>query len=506
MSLALVVILAGPVLAVTGQILQADRAGVLDPIRHAALLTRTTAFAASVTVGSMALGLAAASILWTRKPGAVHLVAIALLSLVAVPPYLHVLAWRSLAGAFDRAGEFSGWGAAWWVQVMAMAPIAAGLALLGLSGVDARLIRAARMSRPDGEVYFRVALPLAAPALKAAAAVIFLFTMTDYAVAQSFQRDTYAFEIFAEFSASHDAGRASLVALPVVVLSLAVLFVLLRQLEHLSVTPVTAAAELPLRFAPPGRLAMTAGLTLLVVQGLALVAGLGIEIPGMAGLLDTMAGAARGVAQSAGIAALAACIALPLSFAAANRILGGGWSGRVWLVLSMLPLALPGPLIGIGLVVLWNRPAVAWVYDSGAVLVLTGLVRFLPLAVLVAMAGLLRVDRVLLDAARVHASGRLRGWGQIRAPLLLPAGVAEMFLVFTLSLAELPASLLTAPAGSESLAARIYGYLHYGASDRVAALSLVLPVLAALAALALAICARAWRLVLPRRPWAREVR
>lgn len=495
----LAVILLGPVLALVPQLVQTEWTGLFSPSRHALLLVKSAGFSTMVTVGSMALGLAAASAIWSRAPRFAPPIALGLLALIALPPYLHALAWKSLAGTLGWVGVISGWGAAWWVQVMALAPIATGLVLLGLVGVDAKLIRAARMTRSDARVFFQIVLPLASPALKAAAAIVFLMTITDYTIAQSFQCDTYAFEIFVEFSASRDAGQATLVALPVLALSLAVLTILLMQFRQMSVRTTSVLAHSPLQLTFWGRLVQSAGLSLLLVQVLAIVVGLGVQITSLTGLGEALMRAAPAMIQSTGVAALAAGLSVPLGFAAAYRILRPGWLGRAWAVLVTLPLALPGPLVGIGLVVLWNRPAVAWIYDSGAILVLTGLTRFLPLSAFVALVALSRIDLRLLWAAQVQAPSRFLAWLQVRAPLLLPAGLVGLYLVFVLSLGELPASLVTAPAGSETLPALIYGYLHYGASDRVAGLSLALPVLALLAAGLLIASKWAWRAVLPSR-------
>ena len=500
MSGVLLVVLVGPVLALASRLVRTEVVGVFSLNRHIWLLVNSVGFGALVTIGCIVLGLAAASAIWTRAPRFVQPVALGCLALIALPPYLHALVWQSLAGVLGWRGVLTGWTAAWWVQAMALAPIATGLVLLGLAAVDERLINAARMTRSDCQVFFAIVLPLAAPPLKAAAAFVFLVTVTDYTVAQSFQRNTYAFEIFAEFSASRDAGRAALMALPILVLSLTVLAVLLAQFRRMPMRAMSRPTNAPLQFPFWARLVQGAGLSLLLVQVLAVVIGLGVQITSLAGVEQALSVAAPGMARSAGVAAMTAGLSVPLGFAAAFRMLGHGGSGRVWATLVTLPLALPGPLVAIGLVVLWNRPAGAWVYDGGAILVLTGLARFLPLSAFVALVALSRIDLNLLNAAQVHAPNRFLAWLQVRAPLLLPAGLSGLFLVFALSLGELPASLVTAPAGYETLAAQIFGYLHYGASDRVAWLSLVLPLLALLTAGVLMAITRVWQIALPKIP------
>ena len=50
-------------------------------------------------------------------------------------------------------------------------------------------------------------------------------------------------------------------------------------------------------------------------------------------------------------------------------------------------------------------------------------------------------------------------------------------VVFALTLGELGATLLVIPPGQSTLTLRLYNYLHYGASEEVAGLSLLLTVL-----------------------------
>ncbi len=180
---------------------------------------------------------------------------------------------------------------------------------------------------------------------------------------------------------------------------------------------------------------------------------------------------------------------------AARRIAGGGW---IWLIPVLLPIAVPGSLMGIGLISLWNTPATARVYDSAAILVLSYLARFVPVATLVLVARFRRIDWQLIDAARVQMPSPFRAWVQVYIPLFAKAGAVSMFLVFVLSVAELSATILTMPPGGGTMAVRIFNYLHYGASDVVAYLSFVIPIMAILFAATLFLLARAWRLFLPR--------
>jgi len=138
------------------------------------------------------------------------------------------------------------------------------------------------------------------------------------------------------------------------------------------------------------------------------------------------------------------------------------------------------------LIAVWNSPGWSSLYGSSLMPVLAALARFTPLAAIVLLVQLRRIDPLLVDAARVSQVSPLRTWLQIRLPMLAPGLLAAAAVVFALSLGELGATLIVAPPGQATLTMRIYNYLHYGASSTVAGLCLMM-VAAALAAGCLAL-------------------
>ena len=58
--------------------------------------------------------------------------------------------------------------------------------------------------------------------------------------------------------------------------------------------------------------------------------------------------------------------------------------------------------------------------------------------------------------------------------MLMPGILAAAGIAFALTTGELGATLLVAPPGKATLTMRIYNFLHYGASDAVAGLCLMM--------------------------------
>jgi len=171
-------------------------------------------------------------------------------------------------------------------------------------------------------------------------------------------------------------------------------------------------------------------------------------------------------------------------------------AGWVWLLVA-LPVAVPAPRVGVGLIALWNRPGLEAVYSSSAMPVLAAVARFAPLAVAIVAAQWRRVDPALLDVAHVLQRSPLQTQLQVTLPLLAPGCLAGMGAVLVLSLGELGATLLVAPPGRSTLTLRIYNYLHYGASGDVAGLCLVVLAVALLLGLGTVAALAAWGRLLP---------
>jgi iron(III) transport system permease protein len=439
------------------------------------LLARSAALSASVALAATAVATLAALALQRRRATGWPLwlgVALAM-----VPSYIHSMAWGPLLATVR------GWLASGVVEAFSLLPLAFCLALLALASVDSPLLDAARLHRPAVPVLLRILLPLAAPPLVASACLLFVLSLADYTVPSLFSTATYSLGIFAEFSAGNRPGSALLLALPLMALSLGLLLTVQRPLRHAALRgrsrPLPLAGSAPLWW----RILELAALSLclldagFVLYTLARAAGSPVT-------LWTSALAARSeIGAGFGVAAVSAVLALPLALVAGRRLARG--STWLWL-LTLLPLAGPAPLVGIGLVGLWNRPVLGALYGTAAMPVLASLARFLPLAAMVAAAWARRLDPTLLDAGRLFQPNRTRGFFRVTLPLMARGLAAAAGVVFALALGELGATLIVAPPGMATLSMRIYNYLHYGASDTVAALCLVAALGAAAGALGLA--------------------
>jgi iron(III) transport system permease protein len=467
-----------------------DWPGLLLPRgRRFLLWLRSVGLAAGVSLGGMGLGLAIAFILRRRRRSPLAGLQWILILLAPLPSTTHAFAWswvttllnRTLGRVGLRPLSLRGWVAAWWIEVLWLIPIAVGLASIALESVDRRLIESARLLQPDTRALGRVVLPLAAPLLLTGGGLIFLLSLVDYTIPSLCQVNVFALDIFADFSVHNRPARALLVSAPLLVTTTAA--VLLFQARFRSVALDSnwhrAAPGVPYRWPPGLRVVFYGALAVMVLAAGIPVLALVSQVNGVRELALTLSEARQEIAFSVMVAALAALVNLPIAYVAARGVLSRGLIGRAWWFAITVPMALPGPLVGIGLITLWNRPgwASTGVYGSRWMPVLAALARYVPLGALVLVAAMRRINRLHLEAAELLQTSRLWSWLFVRLPLLAPGLLASAGLVFCLTLSELSATLLVSPPGQSTLTIRIYNYLHYGASGTVAGLTLVLTAL-----------------------------
>jgi ABC-type Fe3+ transport system permease subunit/DNA-binding beta-propeller fold protein YncE len=142
--------------------------------------------------------------------------------------------------------------------------------------------------------------------------------------------------------------------------------------------------------------------------------------------------------------------------------------------LSWLPFLVPGVLLGIGLIVVFNRPWSSLLYQSAAIVILAFTIRYLALGWNGIAHALSTVDRDLTDVARLEGATRWQMLRHVQWPQIAPQAAAAWYVVFLLCLWDVESMILVVPPGGETLALRIFNLLHYGHNAQVNALCLTL--------------------------------
>ena len=141
-------------------------------------------------------------------------------------------------------------------------------------------------------------------------------------------------------------------------------------------------------------------------------------------------------------------------------------------------MLIPGVLLGIVLIFLFNRPLFEAVYRGAGIVIIAWTLRYLALSWNGIGASLKSIDSDLTDAARLEGAS---GWSLLRYvlwPQIAGQVGALSYLTYLLCLWDVETLILIYPPGGETLALRIFNLLHYGHNAQVSALCLLLLVLA----------------------------
>jgi iron(III) transport system permease protein len=470
-------------------------AGRLMEPRMWSLLGQSLQVALGATAGALVAGvpLGICMARGTRGPASSALAVAAVLTL-SVPPYAAAIAWSILLARggllshllrteYTRQPPVSvtGLGGVIWALAGLLWPVVALLLARALRGVPAGLEEAARLETSPGRAVAMAAAPHARPALGAAALLVFLLALADYAVPGTMGVTVYPVEILSDFQAERAYGHAATLTLPLLTL---VVPLVLMQRRLMEATPVTGSgdeAPRPLPLLPLGRCRgpvlaaawLVPAVTTMVPLGVLLRESLPLRTYGSVAL--EASDPAWVSLQTAGAAALTATVlAFLLSMTLdACRTIPRPLAGVVELI-GIMPYAVPGALIGIALIALLNRPGpLGDLYASIWVLPVAYVVQFFPFALKSLSVGVRRVEPALLEAAWLDGASTWSATWRIVAPLARGYLIVAALLVFVLASRELDATALLRPPDGDTLGFRVYDLYHYGPSRQVAALAVL---------------------------------
>jgi len=462
---------------------------ILSSARQWGLLRNTLMIAAGATILATLLGAACG---WALErfdvPGRKWLAGLLALPLL-IPPYVNAIVWADLLGrqgllrfgldvtASSVSTALSPYTVAGVILVLSLSyfPIVSLATAAAFRRYDPRVEEPARLAMGGGRVFRSIAFPLIAPSILSGALLVFVLSLVEFAVPSLLQVNVYAVEIYGRFSATYEFAQAAAQAMPLLLCGVAalaawMLYIRPRQGRLAGRAPRTD------RIRKGGGQAWAAAGLCLGIVALAVVLPLAVMVQRSmpaGSYLDVWKTAREEMASSLLLAALSATVLTGLAFAMGLLARARHRSACAYPA-ALLGFLVSGPLLGIGLILVWNRPApFALVYDTPIVLVLACAARFLFFAYCAIDAALRDLPLRLDEAAAVAGVPWRRRAGTILLPLVSPALFGVWGLAFVLSLRELDAAVLVTPPGWTPLSVRLFSLMHYGPGRLVAALSVV---------------------------------
>jgi iron(III) transport system permease protein len=467
------VLLAGAVLAVAVALIplgylavRAGQAGMtriaeeIFTARTGVLAARSAALVVVVTAACVALGVSSAFLV-TRSDLPVRRALGILAALpLAVPTYVAGFAWISTVDGFEGF-----WAAALVLTLCSypyvFLPVAA--ALTRADGAQEEVSRS--LGRGAWRTFTGVTLRQIRPAVAAGALLVALYVLSEFGAVSILRVDTFTRAIFTALNLGFD--RTGALVLSTVLVALAVVLLAVERLTRrrdaryarvggIGRPPVPITLK---RWRWPV-FTLLAGVSALALgvpaASLARWLVAGVSRPGSLGEVATAAGSSLSVSLAGAV--LTIVLATPVGLLIARS------PGRLANAIERLTYvghSLPGLVIGLSLVFFGINVAYP-LYQTVWLLALAYATLFLPLAVGAVAAAAAQAPPALEDAARSLGRPPRYVFATITLPLTLPGIGAGAALTLLTCMKELPATLLLAPTGMNTLATRLWTHTSVG--------------------------------------------
>jgi iron(III) transport system permease protein len=174
------------------------------------------------------------------------------------------------------------------------------------------------------------------------------------------------------------------------------------------------------------------------------------------------------------LAAVAVCVPLGLTLAIlivrnqhlrVLRLLGD--------VMSALPLGIPAVIFGVGFLLTYTQPPLV-LYGTRTVIVLVYIVLMIPFATRMQMTALISMGKTYGEASSVSGAGPLVTILKVVLPMLKPAVLGAVSLMFILLTHEFAASLMVRSATTQVMGTLLYDHWSNGSYTLVAAMAILM--------------------------------
>jgi iron(III) transport system permease protein len=411
-----------------------------------------------------------------------------------LPPYVLALGWFTVLGRQGLvttllgpgAGSATshalfGLGGVVLVLTVAYVPIVLHLVRIGLASVDPAIEEAARLRFSWSRCVWQIHLPLIAPAIALGMLLTFVLVIGEFGVPAYLRYPVFSGAVFTQFAAFLDIRAAVVTSIPLAALVLVGIVVeryWLRERVQFLARARMVPVVVPLH---SGRIVATGGAWLYALITVVLpLAGLAIEAGGSQNYVGGLRGAGASVVGSLWTATIAATVIAVLGVLLAYLVERTTRGRRNALDTALLLLfAAPGTVLGIALIVMWNRPGLTYVYGSVGIILISYVAHYTPLAARAIGISLQTISTHVDEAARVGGVPWTRMFRRVLIPLCAPGIATAWALVFIFCLRDLDLVMTVHPPGVETLPIRLYTLMANSPSSVTAALGVIIVTLTA---------------------------
>ena len=465
--------------------------------RQWSLLSHSLGLASATTFITVLLGLPLGTVFARTDLPLKKLFTVLFVIPLVIPSYILAVAWFYFLGRDGILAKLLGanvgvitsrflfgfWGALF-VIVSTLLPIVIILTITYLRMVNPRLEEAGKLSAGWPVVLRRISIPIVMPGVFLAGLSVFILTLGEFGVPFFLRFEVFPIESFIQFSAFYNFNAATAAAVPLGLITLIVLiieriFLRKKTFQFRTMGPEKTRIMVPLGKKKPFffiAVSVLAFIFVIIPIGVLMIKSFSFSAYHEAlvrcldsifrSLLYASIGATSLVIFGFFLGYLLERKALRLSFAADS--------------LAIFLFALPGTVIGIGLVSLWNTQATNFIYASAVIILFGYVAQYTALSERIMAATFSQIPHSMEEAAQIAGAGWFRRLFGVLLPQAKYGMVAAWLVGFIFCLKDLGITMIVYPPAHDTLPVHIFTLMANSPEQVIAALCVIMVVITCL--------------------------
>ncbi|MBI4971700.1 MAG: iron ABC transporter permease [Candidatus Omnitrophica bacterium] len=374
--------------------------------------------------------------------------------------------------------HFFGFPGAVLVMTSVLLPVVVILTMTYLGLVDPKLEEAARLSSGWILTLRKISLPIISPGIFLAGLLVFALTLGEFGVPSFLRYNVFPVEAFTQFSAFYNFGAATAATIPLGIIILLIViveryFLRKRTFELIKGTGKEEKITIELN-----QWKVSILIFVIVFAAIIVFIPLGSLISKSVSLVAcretfvrSMDSVLRSLVYSSIGATLLTLFGFFLGYLLERKVFHFAWAIDS---MAFFLFALPGTVIGIGLISLWNNPATNFIYASAAVIILGYIAQYAALGERMMAATYAQIPTSMEEAAQITGVGWFRRLVGIVAPMAKRGLIATWLIGFLFCSKDLGSTMMIYPPGHDTLPVRIFTLMANSPEEIIAALCVLM--------------------------------
>ena len=457
------------------------------------LLFNSLALATSTTLITVLVGVPLGILFVKTDLPAKRFFTIVFIIPLLIPSYILAIAWFYCLG---RSGIVSdvfgvnvgmitsnllfGFCGSLFVMVSALLPIVIILTMTYLRMVNPGFEEAAKLSASWPFVLRKITIPVISPGVALSALIVFILTIGEFGVPSSLRFDVYPVESFTQFSAFYDFKVATAEAVPLGVVILVVLTAerLFLRKKTFRLTALKNGEAMIIAHLGRYKLFCLVAVSMLLLILVMLPLGVLIyKSFSSAAYIHAFVHSVDSILRSLFYASTGATSIMILGFFLGyllerKSICFPYFAGSITIFL----FAMPGTVIGIGLISLWNTQGTNFIYNSMAIIIFGYIAQYVALGERIMAATFSYLPCSMEEAAQSVGCGWFRSLSGILIPLAKSGLVVVWLVGFIFCMRDMGITMMVYPSAHDTLPVRIFTLMANSPEDVIAALCMMMVV------------------------------